>query len=277
MTPIAGVKPDDLRRARDIGAPDRSAEGCRNLPDQVLIGKEILKSLPRGVSLDVDIPAKVSRGELVEHCRFRSVLAERGSVQSHGIAPLVPFPPLFRPPLFILPPDTRLLRVGRLEIGETSGEYPPEIGIATDTLLDELPGEPFVKASSMHRNGDSLHEPARDLAVVRGKRLIQAPAPEIGRPLGAKQASLDGSHALCKIRRTGATRDTSGNDLALYPRVRTQPSPDRLRVTRQRSEPTIRCDPEPVEQASRIHIVPRHLQETGQEGEQQSAPSQRLK
>ena len=77
MTPIANVKTDNLRGAWNVGAADRSAEGVRDLLNQIPIGKEVLKSPPRGVSLDVDIPAKVSRGELVKHWRFRSILAKR--------------------------------------------------------------------------------------------------------------------------------------------------------------------------------------------------------
>ena len=126
--------------AWNIGAADRSAEGVRHLPNQVLIGKEVLKSLPRGVSLDVDIPAKVSHGKLVKHCRFRSVLAERRSVRAHGIAPLRPFLPLFLPSRPILPPDIRILLIELQQPVQLADECLHKQGTTTDALLDELPG-----------------------------------------------------------------------------------------------------------------------------------------
>ena len=58
--------------------------------------------------------------------------------------------------------------------------------------------------------------PTRDLVVVfvRGKRLIQTPAPEVLRPLGIEQPLLNGVHAAHEIRRTGAMRDAGGDEFS---------------------------------------------------------------
>ena len=121
-----------------------------------------------------------------------------------------------------------------------------------------------------------MHEVSGDLVVGRRDRLLQAPIRVVGRLHGAKESSLDGSHAAPEVGRPGATRRSGRNDRFLHIGVRGQPVPDGHLVSWRRPEPTVRCDPEPVEQASWTHFLRRCREEAGQQGERDQATSQRI-
>ena len=72
VTPMFGVKTNDVRRVRNVRSADRSAEGIQNDLDRIVVAglfvidEETSKPSLGCVSFDIDVPPEPSQGELLE-------------------------------------------------------------------------------------------------------------------------------------------------------------------------------------------------------------------